>query len=195
MLTVPLYMIQVFDRVLSSGSVDTLVMLTVVALGALLLFGIFDMLRSMVLARTGAKLEAALGGPLLAASIVNRTRGDRSEAQGMRDLAQLRAFLSGPVIVSIFDVPVMPLYVLVVFLIHPSLGWIMLGGAIVLFLLAIANQMLSKRPLEVANRHNMAALSTAQAHVRNAEVVQAMSMFPQSVVGPGARRTPARSGQ
>ncbi len=181
MLTVPLYMIQVFDRVLSSGSVDTLVMLTVVALGALLMFGTFDMLRNMVLARTGAKLESALGGPLLAASIVNRTKGDRSEAQGMRDLAMLRSFLSGPVVVTMFDVPIMPFYVLVVFLIHPSLGWIMLAGATVLFLLAIANQLISRKPLAAQNRHTMEALATAQSHVRNAEVIQAMSMFPQSV--------------
>ena len=186
MLTVPLYMIQVFDRVLSSGSVDTLVMLSIVALGALLLFGTFDMLRNMVLARTGARLEAALGGPLLAASIINSTRGDRSEAQGLRDLAQVRAFLSGPVVVTMFDVPLMPFYVLVVFLIHPSLGAIMLAGAVILFLLAIANQWASKLPLEAQNRHMMSALGTAQAHVRNAEVVQAMSMFPQSVAAWGA---------
>lgn len=185
MLTVPLYMIQVFDRVLSSGSVDTLVMLTIVALGALFLFGMFDMLRGMVLARTGAKLEAALGGPLLAASVLNRTKGDRSEAQGLRDLAMLRAFLSGPVIVSLFDVPVMPIFIVVVFLIHPSLGGIMLLGAFVLFLLAIANQLVSRKPLEVQNRHTMAALSTAQSHVRNAEVIQAMNMFPESVAAWG----------
>jgi ATP-binding cassette subfamily C protein len=185
MLTVPLYMIQVFDRVLSSGSVDTLIMLSVVALGALVLFGIFDLLRNMILARTGAQLESALGGPLLAASIINRTKGDRTEAQSLRDLAQLRAFLSGPVVVSMFDVPVIPFYVLVVFLIHPSLGAMMTAGAVVLFLLAIANQMVSKTPLDVQNRHAMAALSTAQSLVRNAEVIHAMSMFPQSVAAWG----------
>lgn len=185
MLTVPLYMIQVFDRVLSSGSVDTLVMLTLVAGGALLLFGLFDMLRSMILARTGARLEAALGGPLLAASIINRTKGDRSEAQGLRDLAQLRAFLSGPVVITMFDVPLMPLYVLVVFMIHQSLGWIMVSGAAILFVLALVNQMLSRKPLEVQNKHTMSALNTAQAHVRNAEVIQAMRMFPHIVAAWG----------
>jgi ATP-binding cassette subfamily C protein len=185
MLTVPLYMIQVFDRVLSSGSVDTLIMLSFVALGALVLFGIFDLLRNMILARTGAQLESALGGPLLAASIINRTKGDRTEAQSLRDLAQLRAFLSGPVVVSMFDMPVIPFYVLVVFLIHPSLGAMMTAGAVVLFLLAIANQMVSKTPLDVQNRHAMAAVSTAQSLVRNAEVIHAMSMFPQSVAAWG----------
>lgn len=185
MLTVPLYMIQVFDRVLSSGSVDTLVMLTIVAVGALAVFGTFDMLRSMVLARTGARLEAMLGGPLLAASIMNRTKGDRGEAQGLRDLAQLRGFLSGSVMVAIFDVPLMPLYILVVFLIHPSLGVIMVSGAAILFLLAIANQVVSHKPLEAQNRHSMAALATAQSHVRNAEVIQAMRMFPNSIAAWG----------
>lgn len=185
MLTVPLYMIQVFDRVLSSGSTDTLVMLTIVAFGALLLFGLFDMLRNMILARTGARLEATLGGPLLAASIINRTKGDRSEAQGLRDLAQLRAFLSGPVVITMFDVPLMPLYVLVVFMIHQSLGWIMVAGAAILFLIALANQMVSRKPLEVQNRHTMTALNTAQAHVRNAEVIQAMRMFPHIVAAWG----------
>ena len=76
----------------------------------------------MILARTGVRLEAALGGPLLAASIVARTRGDRSETQGLRDLGMLRGFLSGPVVVTLFDIPLMPFYVLVVFLIHPTLG-------------------------------------------------------------------------
>lgn len=191
MLTVPLYMIQVFDRVLSSGSIDTLVMLTIIALGAIVLFGLFECLRSLLLARTGARLEATLGGPLLAASITNRTMGDRSEAQGLRDLAQLRSFLSGPVVSTLFDVPMMPLYVLVVFLIHPSLGWIMLVGAIILFGIAVVNQLASRAPLALQNKHMSAALETAQAHVRNAEVVQAMGMFPESVTAWGKENAQA----
>ena len=191
MLTVPLYMIQVFDRVLSSGSVDTLIMLTIIALGAIMLFGVFDALRNMILARTGVRLEAALGGPLLAASIVARTRGDRSDAQGLRDLGLLRGFLAGPVVITLFDIPLMPFYVLVVFLIHPGLGWIMTFGAAVLFVIAVFNQMLSRKPLEVQNRHSMAALGKAQAHMRNAEVIQAMGMFPETVNAWGTENAPA----
>lgn len=191
MLTVPLYMIQVFDRVLSSGSVDTLIMLSIVALGAIVMFGTFDALRNMILARTGVRLEAALGGPLLAASIVARTRGDRSETQGLRDLGMLRGFLSGPVVVTLFDIPLMPFYVLVVFLIHPTLGGIMTFGAIALFIIAVLNQMVSRKPLEVQNRYSMAALAKAQAHVRNAEVIQAMGMFPETVSAWGKENAPS----
>ena len=191
MLTVPLYMIQVFDRVLSSGSVDTLIMLTILAFGAIALFGLFECLRNLILSRTGARLETTLGGPLLAASITNRTAGDRSEAQGLRDLAQLRSFLSGPVVTTLFDVPLMPFYVLVVFLIHPSLGWIMLAGAVILFVIAIVNQLASRTPLAIQTRHATAALETAQAHIRNAEVIQAMGMFPESVAAWGRENAEA----
>jgi ATP-binding cassette subfamily C protein len=184
--TLPLYMMQVYDRVLSSGSLDTLIMLTIAAAGALLLLGVFDTLRQMILARAGTRLEAAIGGPLLAAAFANRHKGEPSENQGLRDLWQLRMFLSGPVVVSYFDLPLAPLYVLVVFLIHPALGLIAFMGMVVLMLIAVFNQGATRTQVRSQSQHSIAALVKASEQVRNADVVQAMGMLPECVTAWGA---------
>ncbi len=191
LLTVPVYMMQVYDRVLSSQSMDTLLMLSILAVGALILLGIFDTLRQFVLTRTGVRLEAQLGGPLLASAIANRTAGDTSEIQGLRDLSQLRMFITSPAIMAVFDLPLTPFYVAIIFVIHPVLGAVTLGGAIILMLLACVNQMATGRALKEYGRHSMGALSRAQAHVRNAEAVQAMGMFPDCVRAWGEKNADA----
>jgi ATP-binding cassette subfamily C protein len=181
LLAAPLYMMQVFDRVLTSGSVETLLMLTIITAGALVLFGVFDMLRQIILARAAARLETKLGGPLLAASIANRATGDRAESQALRDLWQLRAFLSGPIVTTLFDLPLMPLYLFIIYLISPSLGSIAVVGAILLFAIAVLNQQVNKYQVREQGQRSMAALAVANDQIRNADAVQAMGMLPQCV--------------
>lgn len=195
MLTVPVYLLQLSDRVLVSRSLDTLVMLTAGALGAIMLLALFDMVRRYILTRIGIRLETELGGPLLAASIDQTASGKGSDIQGLRDLGSVRSFISGPVVPLLFDLPVAPLYILMVFLIHPELGWITIGGSVVLLAFALANQSLTASPMSVATAHSMVALARAQAHTRNADAVRAMGMLPDCVRAWGEENRDALSSQ
>lgn len=180
MLTVPLYMTAIYDRVLSSRSPETLLMLTVIAVGALLLTSVLDTTRQIMTTRIGARLEAELGGPVLAASLKLAQRGG-GDVQGLRDLSQVRQFLSSPLVGALFDAPLAPLYLILVFMVHPQLGWLTVIAIILLVLLSVINQQLAKTPLNKAQTHGMLALQNAQSQVRNAEVVRAMGMFGSAV--------------
>ena len=132
MLTIPLYMLQIFDRVLSSRSVETLVMLSLIAAVALLTLGALDVVRSLVLGRLGALAERKLGGHVIGASVIDCLGSGRASAQGLRDLATVRGFLSGPGIVPLLDAPWIPVFLVVVFLLHPWLGAVASVGALLL---------------------------------------------------------------
>ena len=185
LLTLPLCMTQVYDRVLGSGSISTLLMLTIIAVSALALSAFLELLRQIMLSRIGAKLEAQLGGPLLNAAITNTARGDANDVQPLRDLGTLRGFFSGQAITTFFDLPLAPLFVLIVFIIHPWLGVVNILGAALLFILTVLNQRWTEKPLEEGSRHAMAALVQAQAYVRNADIVQAMGLHPETVTAWG----------
>ena len=180
MLTVPLYMTSVYDRVLSSRSTETLLMLTVVAVGALVLTSVLDTTRQIMTTRVGARLEAELGGPVLAASLKLSQRGG-GDVQGLRDLSQVRQFLSSPLVGALFDAPLAPLYLILVFMVHPQLGWLTVIAIVLLVLLSVVNQQLAKAPLNEAQTHTVLALQNAQVQVRNAEVIRAMGMFSSAV--------------
>lgn len=181
MLTVPIYLMQLSDRVLVSRSTDTLVMLSAGAVGAILLLSLFDMVRRYILTRIGTRLETELGGPLLAASIDRSVNGANSDVQALRDLAHVRGFISGPIVPMLFDMPVVPLYIFMVFLIHPDLGLVAVGGSALLLIFALANQSLTATAMSKASGHSMAAINTAQAHTRNSDTVRAMGMLPDCV--------------
>lgn len=181
LLTIPIYLLQLSDRVLLSRSLDTLILLTVLAFGAIAVLSCFDTLRRMILSRVAAGIETQLGGPVLTASVHCARNGKSDDGQGLRDLAQMRAFVSGPVLPLMIDIPLVPLYIFIVFLIHFQLGAITTAGAAMLFLLALANQALTAGPSRRSGQHGLTAMATAQASTRNAEVVQAMGMLPESV--------------
>ncbi len=132
MLTVPLYMLQIYDRVLISRSEHTLLMLTIVAAGLLLALGLLELARSRILVRIGARLDGRLTTPVLTAMLADRLGGGRGQGQSIRDLDALRVFLTGPGLLSFFDAPWSPFFILVIFVFHPLLGFIALGGALVL---------------------------------------------------------------
>jgi len=192
MLTVPLYMTSVYDRVLSSRSTETLVMLTVVAVGALLLTSVLDTTRQIMLTRVGARLEAELGGPVLAASLKLSQRGG-GDVQGLRDLSQVRQFLSSPLVGALFDAPLAPLYLILVFMVHPQLGWLTVIAIVLLVVISVINQRLAKAPLNEAQTHGILALQNAQVQVRNAEVIRAMGMFDTAVHAWGQHNAKAMS--
>lgn len=182
MLTVPIYMMQLFDRVLASRSTDTLLMLTVLAAAALLTLALLDMVRTVLLVRIGTWLEQRVSGAVLEASVVGilRSRHDPT-IQGLRDLSTYRTFLSGPAIFPIMDSPWTPIFVAVIFLMHPLLGWIAISGAVVLFAFAITNELATRGPLRQAGSASIQSLERAEAAVRNADVIEAMGMLPNLI--------------
>ncbi|MCB1905502.1 MAG: type I secretion system permease/ATPase [Gammaproteobacteria bacterium] len=178
MLTVPLYMLQIYDRVLVSRSEHTLLMLTLVAGGLLLALGVLELARSRVLVRIGAKLDSVLTRPLLTGILSNRLQGNREQGQPIGDLDALRVFLTGPGLLSFFDAPWTPFFILVIFIFHPLLGFIALGGAVTLFGLALLSELITRRPLREASQISLNANAFAESSLRNAEVIQGMGMLP-----------------
>ncbi len=178
MLTVPLFTFQLFDRVLTSRSHETLVMLTIASLGALAVLAVFDMVRGEVLQRIGLWLDAKLSPQLLAAGFDASGADEARSAQGLRDLAQLRGFVGSGAAVAFFDIPMVPVFIGVIFFIHPLLGWISVAGAGSLLLLATANLLATRRMLSAANMASVTALNRAQTCMLTADAVRAMGMLP-----------------
>lgn len=174
----PLYMLQVYDRVLASGRVETLVALTAIAALALLCLGALEALRKRVLVRISTWLDRALSGAALKASVAETLTGQPIGAQAMSDLSQMRGFINGQGILPIFDAPLTPVFVTVIWLLHPWLGVLALISAAVLFGLALANDLVTRAPLSSANHAWIAAQRRYETALRNAEVVQAMGMLP-----------------
>jgi ATP-binding cassette subfamily B protein/ATP-binding cassette subfamily C protein len=179
MLTAPIYMMQVFDRVLSSRSTETLTLLFVVAVLALLTHGTLDVIRGRLFIKISDWLDHQLGGVVLSANVTQALKSQRGPSvQGLRDLATIKGFLTGPAVFPILDAPWAPIFMGVMFLLHPLLGWISLIGAIVLFSLVLINETTSKDKLMKAGGASVAAMNKAEAAARNADVVMGMGMMP-----------------
>ncbi len=179
LLAPPLYMLQVFDRVLASRSGETLLVLTIGAATALLLMAFLDVLRARLLAAAAVALDRRIGPEVLDGLLAHAARlSAAGYLNGLRDVATLRAFLGGQGLLALFDAPWLPLFLLVIFLFHPLLGAIALGGALVMLLLAWLNERLSRKPLERAQAEARRAGRFIDANVRNAEVVSALGMLP-----------------
>ena len=182
MLAVPLYMLQLYDRVLASRSTDTLLLLTAIAIAAVLTMAALESVRGHLMIRISTWLEGRLSGPVLSGSIATTLRaGGGPSVQGLRDVSTFRSFLGGAGIFPIMDAPWTPIFLAVIFAMHPVLGWIAIGGAIVLFSLAVANEMATRELLGLSGSASIGALRQAEAAVRNADVIEAMGMMPNLV--------------
>lgn len=177
----PLYMLQVYDRVLSSRSETTLFMLTLVAGFMIAVMGLLEFFRSRILVRAGVRIDEHLNGRVFSAVFKRslRSRMGGGNAMALRDLDGLREFLTGAGILVLCDAPWAPLFIAVGFLFHPLLGWFTLGSAIIIFILAIANDFATRPTLQLSSRHSNAATSFAEGSLRNAEVLEAMGMMGQ----------------
>ncbi|MDR3469285.1 MAG: type I secretion system permease/ATPase [Xanthobacteraceae bacterium] len=180
-LAIPVYLFNMSDRVLTSRSVDTLIMLSTIVVIAIAAHVLMDMMRRLILMRVAVEAEARLGGPVLAAAAKAAQSGSSREFQTLSDLQQLRSFITGPVLLTMFDTPVAPVYLAVVFLIHPQLGLIVLGSAIGLMAIALLNQRVTAVPFTRANAFGTRANLQAEAMARNAQVINAMGMIPEGV--------------
>ena len=178
-LIVPLFMVQVYDRVLGSRSLDTLTMLIVIAAGGLILLGALEYIRSRVYHVLGDRLARRLNAPTLEAAVSDNLDGHNNHpGQALRDLSDLRQFLTGSTISVPFEAMFVPLFLTVLFMLHWVYGVIAVGAAIMLVTLSLLMEMVARRPLAEANEAAVKSTGQTSAALRNAEVIQAMGMLP-----------------
>ncbi len=171
-------MMQVFDRVLASGRIETLLFLTLIAGIAVLTIGILETARGRFLLRVGNWLERRLSDEIIASALGARLAGRGGSAQSLRDLATVRGTLSSPAVNAFVDAPWVPAFVLIIWLMHPLLGFIALIAALILAIVALTNEILSRQALSRAGQLSLAATQSVDSALRNAEVIQAMGMLP-----------------
>lgn len=177
MLVPPLYMLQLYDRVLGSRSQDTLIMLTLIVVVLFITMGLLEVVRSRVLVRVGNKLDSMLSQRIFDNLFeLERKAPGRSSSMPLNDLTQVRQFMTGNGLFAFFDAPWMPIYIIVLFIFHPAFGFFAIFAAIVLVGITIANEYSTKDKLAEANNLSRASTIYVDSNIRNAEVVNAMGM-------------------
>jgi ATP-binding cassette subfamily C protein len=178
MLTGPLYMLQVYDRVLGSRSEETLLALSVLVTFLFLMMGILDHIRGRVTARIGARFQSALDGRVFQAHLRRAAvlPGGAGVKNPLRDVEAVQRLMSSPVFLALFDVPWTPLFLFAIFIFHPWLGFLALGGGAVLIAIAMLNQATTSGPMAEANQATARAELTAQQLASDAELVQSLGM-------------------
>lgn len=175
----PIYMLQVYDRVLTARSEATLLYLSLVIGGMMVVSAALEVIRSRVLVRVSGRLEQNLGGRVFDSIFALNLRSPAANrSQALRDLDNLRQFITSQGPFAFFDAPWAPIFIGIVFVLHPMLGCLALGGAAILFALAFAQEAATKKPLSEANGHALRASAFAEASLKNSEVLAAMGMLP-----------------
>ena len=176
-LTFPIYMLQVYDKVLTSYNMSTLVVITIAALICLVVLACLEWLRSRLLVRAGIEFDKVLSGPVLRENLKNATSPDGSAKAGsLRDVQALRNFLGGNAVFAFFDTPWMPFYFLIIFILHPLLGLVAAVGGVIVFILGILTDRMTRKKLETATALNAHAGNFVGAAMRNASIVNSMGM-------------------
>lgn len=177
-LVAPVYMMQIYDRVIMSRNMTTLLMLTLVAAALLISYALLEASRSRTLVRAGTLFDEEASDQVFDAvqrtSLTNQSSGS---AQGLRDLDRVREYLTGNGLISLCDAPWVPIFILGCFLLHPWYGYIATGGAVLLFVFAVLNDYLTKHQLQEGSRSMIGANNYAATTLRNAEVTRAMGML------------------
>lgn len=179
MLVPAFYMLQVYDRVVTSGSVPTLVMLTLVMLLLMGTMGALEWVRSRIMVRVSTRIDTLLGTRLYDASFKQAlySGGMQANAQPLSDLTGLRQFLTGNGLFAFFDAPWVPIYIGIMFMFHPWFGIVAIISVIILSTLAVINEKVTGKMLAEANKENMGATQFTNKNLRNAEVVESMGML------------------
>ncbi len=178
MLVSPVYMLQMYDRVLTSGSVETLVMLTIIALFLLACFGVLEWVRQRLMQRIGLALGLNMANDVLSSAFrSNLASRAQSSTQPVRDLDSIRQFMASPTIFAFFDAPWTPIYTAVIFLFHPLMGAVAVFGALVIFTLGILAEFRSRLPMRAAAVEAMQSHQLLESSMRNSDSLKAMGMF------------------
>ena len=179
MLAGPLYMLQVYDRVLTSNSLETLIALSVLLLGLFVASGCLEFARTRILSRVGTRLEAQVAPPAFDAAVRKRLAQSSDDGdESLADTAALRDFMSGNGPPAFFDLPWAPIYLVILAILHPALGLLGLGGTVFVVILAWCNNFSTRAPWGRYAESAAAARATASASQKNAEVIKAMGMAP-----------------
>lgn len=180
-LAIPIYLFQISDRVLTSRSIDTLVMLTILIAGAVVLNAVLDAIRRFILMRTAVEVAVQLGAPILGAAARASLHSNGREYQTLGDLQQLRSFLVSGTLLAFLDAPLTPLFMLAVFLVHPHLGFITVVAAILLLVIAFINQRMTAASFHEANNFQSRANLHLDSMSRNSQIINALAMIPEAV--------------
>ncbi len=183
MLVAPVYMMQVYDRVLSSQSHDTLLMLTLLAVALLGLGALVEAARSRLMVRISTDLDARLNRVLFHGAFADQRQFEAgvnpdAASQPLRDFDKVRSFLTGAGVLAFFDTPWVPIYLAIIFMFHPILGLIATAGAIAIFALAWLSEFSTRQPLTRAGTQMRSSRDFVDTFARNSETVRAMGMLP-----------------
>ncbi len=178
MLTAPLYMLQVYDRVMVSRSEETLLALSLLMAFLFVIMGVLDHARGRITARVGARLQEALDARVLSAAFRRLTVApqDTAALAAQKDLDAIARFWASPVLLALFDAPWAPVFIAAIFVFQPWLGALALAGGLVILVLSLANQHATDRPLQAANLAGLAAERQAENLKQEAELVQSLGM-------------------
>jgi PrtD family type I secretion system ABC transporter len=178
LLAAPLYMLQVYDRVLSGRSLETLLYLSLAVIVAMTAMAGLDVCRSLILARAGDWLDRHLGPKVMAASIDMAAQPKaRYSLQPLTDLSQVRQFVSSPGVNGFFDVPWMPFFILLIWLLHPLLGMVAIGGAIVLAILAYTGEVMTRKRTDDVTLATTGTQGLYEIALANADVARSMGLL------------------
>ncbi|MFD1509206.1 type I secretion system permease/ATPase [Lacimonas salitolerans] len=177
MLTGPIYMLQIYDRVLGSRSYETLFALTVLVAFLYGMMGLLDYTRGRVMARVGARFQSALDKRVFDAVIrKSALKSDEQTSGGLRDLESVQRLMASPVLMSVFDIPATPFFLLAIAIFHPWLGYLAIVGGAILIFVTVINQYVTRRPVTEANSATYHAEMVSNQIQSESEMVQAMGM-------------------
>ncbi len=187
LLSIPLYMLQIYDRVLPSRSDDTLIFLTLIAVLALFALGLLEVVRTIVANRVAARLDTSLGD-LAIRSIIRVGASTGGNTQPYKDVASLRGLLSSKIAFVLLDLPFASIFIAILYMIHPDLFWITLAGAGVLLILAFGNQIATHRANLNHNTLSVVSNQNVEHLARNSDSLIAMGMVNDAILHWGSNR-------
>jgi ATP-binding cassette subfamily C protein EexD len=179
MLVPAFYMLQLYERVVTSGSIPTLVSLTIVMIFLMVTMGALELVRSKIMVRVSTRIDTLLGKRLFDASFKQAlySGGSKSSAQPLSDLTGLRQFITGNGLFAFFDAPWVPIYIAIMYLFHPWFGHMAVAAVVILATIALINEKVTSKILAEANNENMGATHFTSQNLKNAEVVESMGML------------------
>ncbi len=176
-LTFSIYMLLIYDKVLTSYSMSTLAVITVIAVACLIVMSMLELVRSRLLVRMSVSMDRTMSTNVLSGMIRKAAFGGEQSKANLRDVMTLRQYLAGTAIFAFFDAPWMPLFILLIFALHPLLGMVAVCGGIVVFISGVLQDKLSRKPLDEANRIATQSQDLVSLGIRNAEAVRSMGMI------------------
>lgn len=172
-----IYMLQIYDRVITSRNELTLILITMIAAFLLVVYALLEKFRSAVLVRVGMEFNENLRDDVFKGAVRGTLYAPGAgHGQSLRDLDNLREFLTGTGFITFFDAPWVPIFVAACFMLHPWFGYVALGGGVIIFALALLNELVTRKPLSASAQNSLAANNFMSSTLRNVEVIQAMGM-------------------